>query len=348
MNNFSLREIKAGEPFDPLTLCPVAPFTQAEFYGLWQKNLGRKISRFLINDRNEPIAYFQLIKYPLSHRQNYFYIPYGPVIKILSEQFLTYFRSELLKIAKRERVVFTRLDFTPPPSDALRLKKFFQKSFLCTYRAAYFQPRTEWFLSLTKSEDEIFRAIHEKTRYSIKLAGRKGIISEIVTGNFSEYFEIFYELLLETAQRNGFHLHEIKYYQSIFDNLQFVPKTYLVVARYQDKILVVNLIIIFGQTANYVFGGSSNQHRNLCASYSAQWAAICHAKELGCCDYNFGGVATDDKIYRSWDGLTRFKQRFGGRQIIHSDFYDLVTKPFWYWLYNFAKLIKWAAKGLNL
>ena len=347
MGNFSFREIKTDERFDPLTLSINTSFTQAEFYGLWQKSLNREVKRFLISDKDEPIAYCQLIKYPLGRRLSYFYAPYGPVIKIFSEQFLTYLRSELLKIAKRERVVFTRLDFTPPSSDARLFKKFFKKSFLYTYHAAHFQPRGEWFLSLTESEDKIFAAMHEKTRYSIKLASRKGIATEIVTENFSDYFPIFYDLMTETARRNGFHLHEKKYYQNIFRNLQSIPKTYLSVAKYQNKILVIDLIIVFGQTANYVFGGSSNQQRNLCASHLAQWAAICQAKKLGCTDYNFGGIAMGE-IYKNWHGLTRFKQRFGGRPVVHSDFYDLVTKPSWYWLYNLAKFIKWAAKGLNL
>ncbi len=347
MSNFSLREIGASEHFDPLTLCADTPFTQAEFYGLWQKSLGRKVRRFLISDSDRPIAYFQLIKYPLWRRKSYFYAPYGPVVKIFSEQLITYLRDELLKIARRENVAFARLDFTPSPPAAFDFKKFFKKSFLYTYHSAYFQPRVEWFLSLVKPENELFGAMHKKTKYSIRLAERKGVVSEIITTDFEKYFDDFYRLMLATARRNGFRLHEKKYYQNIFQNLQLASKTYLSIAKYQSQILVVDLVIVFGQTANYVFSGSSNQARNFCASYSAQWAAICQAKKLGCRNYNFGGVAAG-KIYQGWDGLTRFKRRFGGRQINHADFYDLAAEPFWYWFYNLGKLFKWATKGLNL
>ena len=40
------------------------------------------------------------------------------------------------------------------------------------------------------------------------------------------------------------------------------------------------------------------------------------------------------------DSLTTFKKKFGGREIVHSDFYDVVVKPLWYRLYNFRKRVK--------
>ena len=37
MNNFKIREIENGENFDPSIFCENVPFTQASFYGDWQK-----------------------------------------------------------------------------------------------------------------------------------------------------------------------------------------------------------------------------------------------------------------------------------------------------------------------
>jgi hypothetical protein len=37
---------------------------------------------------------------------------------------------------------------------------------------------------------------------------------------------------------------------------------------------------------------------------------------------------------------TIFKKKFGGKEIAHSDFFDVVVNPFWYHLYNFRKRIK--------
>jgi lipid II:glycine glycyltransferase (peptidoglycan interpeptide bridge formation enzyme) len=46
--------------------------------------------------------------------KSYLYIPYGPVTKVFSHEFFAYIKQELKKIAKINKAVFVRLDFTPP------------------------------------------------------------------------------------------------------------------------------------------------------------------------------------------------------------------------------------------
>ena len=337
MKKFEFREI-GNENYDPSNLCENVPFTQASFYGDWQKSLGRTVKRFLTYSGNEVVAYVQLIKYPLLLGKSYFYIPYGPVTKDFSEDFFANLKQELKRIAKAENSVFVRLDFTPPVTSET-LSKFFTKAPLYTYHSAYFQPRTEWFLSLEKPESELLGSMHEKTRYSIRLAERKEITAEIITEDFAKYFEAFYELMAGTAKRNGFSLHQKNYYENIFQNLS-KTNCYLSIAKYDEKILAIDLVIVFAKIASYVFGGSSNEERNRMPTYLAQWKAICYAKQLNCNYYNFGGISTENKIYKGWDGLSIFKKKFGGKEIIHSDFFDVVVNPFWYHLYNFRKYLK--------
>ncbi len=339
MKNFEFREIGNNEPFDPSIICVDTPFTQASFYGDWQKSLGRKTRRFLVYSDKEIVAYFQMIKYPLLLGKSYFYIPYGPVIKDSSKDFFGSLKKELMRIAKGDNAVFVRLDFTPQIANNV-LSDFFKEAPHYTYHSSNFQPRLEWFLGLEKSEDELLKDMHEKTRYSIRLAERKGITVEIITQDFEEYFETFYELMVGTAKRNGFSLHKKDYYKIIFQNLSKTKNNYLTIAKYEQKILAIDLVVFFGKIANHVFGGSSNEERNRMPTYLAQWKAICYAKKLNCENYNFGGIATENKIYRGWDGLTIFKKKFGGNEIRHSDFFDVVVSPFWYHLYNFRKFIK--------
>jgi len=339
MKNFEFREIGNNESFDTSIICVDTPFTQASFYGDWQKSLGRKTRRFLVYSDKEIVAYFQLIKYPLLLGKSYFYIPYGPVTKDFSKEFFGSIKKELTRIAKDDNVVFVRLDFTPQIANDV-LSDFFTEAPLYTYHSAYFQPRLEWFLELEKSEDEFLKEMHEKTRYSIRLAERKGITAEIITKDFEKYFETFYTLMAGTAKRNGFSLHPKNYYENIFQNLSKTENNYLSIARYDQKILAIDLVIVFGKIANYVFGGSSDEERNRMPTYLAQWKAICYAKQLNCNNYNFGAISIENKIYKGWDGLTIFKKKFGGKEIKHSDFFDVVVNSFWYRLYNFRKRIK--------
>ena len=338
MKNFEIREIGNDENFDPNILCENVPFTQASFYGDWQKNSDRAVKKFLISSNKEIIAYFLMIKYPLLLGKSYFYIPYGPVTKDFSSDFFAYIKQELKRIAKTENAVFVRVDFTPLISNNI-LSKFFTKAPFYTYHSAYFQPRTEWFLSLEKPENDIFIEMHKNTRYSIRQADKKEISAEIITKDFERYFEVFYELMRGTAERNGFSLHKKDYYKNIFQNLSKI-NSYLSIAKYGEKVLAIDMIIVFGKTANYVFSGSSNEERNRMPAYSALWKAICHAKQLNCDYFNFGGIATENNIYKGWNGLTSFKKRFGGKEIIHSDFFDVVVNPFLYYSYNLRKLMK--------
>lgn len=336
---FLIKELGAGERFEPLLVYADAAFTQAEFYGAWQKSLGRTVRRFLISEHHQPILYVQLVKYRLFFGKHYLYAPYGPVSKVPpSKELLLFLRDEVLKIAQSENAVFARMDFTPVPRDASVLRKFFTKSPRATYRSAHFQPRAEWFLDLEKREDELLMAMHEKTRYSIRLTERKGVVTEIVSADFGKYFDAFYNLMQETARRDGFRLHEREYYQSIFQNIN-AQDTFLSIAQYQNKVLAVNVVVVYGKTAHYVFGGLGDAERNRMPAYAVQWAAIRHAKEIGCTAYNFGGVSAGT-VYKGWEGLTAFKQKFGGRRVVHSDFYDVVSERFWYLVYYLAKAVK--------
>ena len=120
----------------------------------------------------------------------------------------------------------------------------------------------------------------------------------------------------------------------------YQTNSFLSISKYGEQILVVDVIIVFEKVANYVFACSSNEERNRLPTYSAVINAINYAKDLGCEYFNFGGIATDSKIYKGWDGLTKFKKRFGGREVAHSDFFDLVVNPVIYFLYNFRKFLK--------
>ena len=338
MNNFVLREFGENESFDPLTIYSNVPFTQAKFYGNWQKSLGREVKRYIILCDNKPIAYFQIIKYPLFRDKSYFYIPYGPIIGKFSTETLLFLKIELKKIARKSNVIFIRLDFTPPNHNKEIFCKIFTSALVCTYHSAYFQPRVEWFLKLDKSEDELLMNMNENARYSVRLAKRKEIKIEIVTSGFEQYFQPFYELMLSTSIRNGFSLHDKEYYKNIFKDLKS-ENAYLSIASLGEKILVIDLIIQYGQIANYVFGGSSNEHRNFAPTYLAIWTAICQAKRNGNSYFNFGGISTG-KIYKGWDGLTAHKKKFGGFEVVHSNFFDIVVRHSWYYLYNAIKVFK--------
>ena len=112
----------------------------------------------------------------------------------------------------------------------------------------------------------------------------------------------------------------------------------MVFAKHDDKILTINLILLFGDTAYFLFGGSSGEHKNLMAPHLSHWQGIIEAKNSGYKFYNFGGVSGNGG--KELEGVSFFKKRFGGEIFEYSDSYDIVVKPFWYYLYNLRKKIK--------
>lgn len=298
MRKYEFRELTSGEDFDPSTIYKNTPFTQAEFYGRWQNNKNRTTRRFLISSQGGVVAYFQIVKYPLIKNKSYLYIPYGPVTKDFSSDFLVSLKEKIIEITKEEKAVFTRLDFSPETDNQL-LSNYFNKSPTYTYHSAYFQPRFEWFLNLQKSKEELLEDMHNDTRYSIRTAKKREIEVKIITEGFNKYFEDFYNLITVTAQRNKFNLHPKNYYREIFDSLSSIKDSYLSIATYKDATLIIDVIIVYSGIANYVFSGSSNEERNRFPSYLAISEAILKAKDLGCNYFNFGGISPENSnIYK--------------------------------------------------
>ena len=340
--SYSFIELNNIEPFDPLSITPKSLFTQSDFYRKWQEFFDRKVRRFVVRNGEIVISYFQIVKYPLAFGKSYLYIPYGPVTTDLSGRFLSELKNYLKNIAKEEKAVFTRLDFVPAIKENHQksfLRKFFIKAPTFTYHSAYFQPRREWYIDLAKSEKDLYESMEHNHRYSVRLSERKEIKVEIVETKFDKYLDEFYNLMEITSKRNGFGLHPKKYYETIFKNLDN-SYAFLTIARFGDKILAMDLIIRYGDIANYVFACTSNEERNRAPAYGAIWSAIKHSKALGAKYFNFGGISTDDMPNKSWNGLTSFKKKFGGFEIHHSDFYDLVTDWPLYILYLLRKFFK--------
>ena len=336
---FELEEILNNNSVILYNLCENIPFTQEFFYGDWQKKNNRNIRRFVIRRKKEVLAYFQIICYPLIFKKKYLYIPYGPVIKIFSENILNFIKKNLLQIAKQNNAIFVRLDFTPTCNQII-LEKIFKLAPLYTYHSAFFQPRAEWFLKLDIDSASIFMQMDKKTRYSINLSEKRGVQSEIVNYDFEKYFPIFWELMTDTATRNHFNLHPKKYYEDIFKSLPSIPNSYLVIAKYNLEILAISVVIVFDKVANYVLGASSSLERTREPSYSAQWLGIKHAKKISCDYYNFGGVSTANDNHKSWDNLSTFKRRFGGEVRQHSPLFDIIVNHFWYYIYTTRHFFK--------
>lgn len=71
---------------------------------------------------------------------------------------------------------------------------------------------------MSKSEDQILAEMHEKGRYNIRLAWKRGVVAEWVKP-ISENIDIWMNLLAETTERDDFSHNSREYYISFLRNI---------------------------------------------------------------------------------------------------------------------------------
>ncbi len=305
------------------------PFTQSWEWGEFQKVLGRNVWRLeSVSDNGELCGAALVVEYPLPFAKRFLYIPRGPIVKKDSSRAVNELIQSVKTLAEEQGAIFVRIDSLTDKQTGLRPAPEY------AYRSAITQPKTEWMVDVSQSEEDLLKNMHEKTRYNIRLAQKKGVHAMAHKGKDAEHqFNSFLSLLGETAVRDQFHLHPTRHYEALIE--AFHEHAEIVTARFEGKLLAAGLILFFGDTATYLYGGSSSENRNLMAPYAMHWEAIKRAKEKGCRCYSFGGVNDTDLA-----GVTRFKQGFGGASIDFPGSFDMIVNPFWYWLYNFARRVK--------
>ncbi|MDR2542847.1 MAG: peptidoglycan bridge formation glycyltransferase FemA/FemB family protein [Treponema sp.] len=196
-------------------------------------------------------------------------------------------------------------------------------------------------VDLSPSCGEILLAMKPKWRYNISLAVKKDV--QVNTGTIQE-LDVFYELLKETAIRDGIAIHNFSYYKTLFELCQKQNndklQIRLYIANHDDDVLAAIIVLFRGKEATYLYGASSNKKRNLMAPYALQWKVMQDAKEAGCLNYDLFGIPPNDDPNHPMAGLYRFKTGFGGKIIHRPGAWDFPYKSFFYTLFKVAEKVR--------
>jgi lipid II:glycine glycyltransferase (peptidoglycan interpeptide bridge formation enzyme) len=207
-------------------------------------------------------------------------------------------------------------------------------------------PKATLVIDLSKDEEEILKKMHEKTRYNIRLAERKGVAVNKV--DVQEGFEKFWGLMRETAQRDKIGIHQKEYYRKMLEAVQGEEvRACLFIATFEGVPLATAILIVCGDTATYLHGGSSSEQRNLMGPHLLQWRMMQFAKAQGCRWYDMWGIAPqtqNSKLktqnYGTWAGITRFKMGFGGEVREGAGTFDIVCRPVPYRVLSLGRQMK--------
>lgn len=298
----------------------------------------------------EPLAAAMVLKRKLPYTPfSILYVPKGPALDYNDSALRQQVLAELEKVARQEWAIFIKIDpdvvkswgleeERPSPIGSQFVKELKTRGWRYSDDQIQFRNTVE--LYLEQPEADLLAAMKQKTRYNIRLAGRKGIS---VRQGTADDFGVIGEMYKETAVRDGFGIRPLAYYQDIWQRFYEQGMAQPFLAEYEGTPIAAVIIVRFGNRAIYMYGASTNQERNRMPTYLLQWEAICWAKAQGCEIYDFWG-APDDFVEedRMW-GVWRFKRGFNGEVVRHIGAWDFVKRPLLYWLYATAipKYLDW-------
>jgi peptidoglycan pentaglycine glycine transferase (the first glycine) len=320
---------------------PRGHILQSSQWGQLKERFGWQVVRLVIEDRGQWLAGAQILFRSLG-LQTIAYVPKGPVADLADAEATQALLEALHSLCRQRRAILLKIE-PDLPEDPVPAQRLTELGFRPSPQTI--QPQCTILLDLAPHPEAILARMKSKTRYNIRLAARKGVT---VREGMANDLHGFYRLMQVTGERDDFGIHSESYYQAAHQ--LFVPQglARLFLATFEDKVLAGIMAFAFGQRAWYMYGASSDEHRNLMPNYLLQWEAIKWARERGCLTYDMWGIPDEEEevleagfLKRSdglW-GVYRFKRGFGGQVVHYLGAYDYVYSPLLYWLYN--RVVTW-------
>jgi peptidoglycan pentaglycine glycine transferase (the first glycine) len=256
------------------------------------------------------------------------YVPRGPLVDWDNTQAVTATFNALRAAAHRHRAWALWLE--PETLDTPEARAHLLACGLQPVAHTIQPPRTI-VVDIAPAEDAILAQMRSKTRYNIRLAERKGV--NVREGTVDDA-AAFYGLMTETGSRDEFGVHSEAYYRRVFE--LFLPfhgtpspgtpsgHAALLLAEVEGELVAALVVFALGTKAWYLYGASSDRHREKMPPYALQWAAIRWAKARGCTSYDLWGIPDFDEETLEAEfterndglwGVYRFKRGFGGQVI---------------------------------
>ena len=285
------------------------------------------------------VAAMMLLIQPVPLNSTFIYAPRGPVCDVYDIDLVNRLIKEAEPVAKKYKSYV--LKFDPQVIYDEKLDNMYKKAGYKTtgYKPDaddLIQPGHNMVLNIDgKTEEELMKSFAEKTRYNIRLSGRKG-----VTVRYSrdvEDLKKFYEIYEVTTIRDKIGKRPYDYFERMLEAYD-ETKLRIYIAEHEGQGLAAAIATTFGGELFYVDGASSNEIRNLMPNYAMQMAMIRWGIETGCKTYNFGGVLNLDPN----NGLYKFKIGFCREEGLEEYIGEInkVYKAFIYFLYKVGMPMK--------
>lgn len=238
------------------------------------------------------------------------YAARGPVCDIHDKEMLAELLQGAKALAKEFRSYVLKIDPDVKYEDVEFRREMRELGFILAPKAPNFgniQPQYVMRLDIKGlNEDEVMAKFKPKTRYNIRVALKKNVQVKICG---AEAVADFHRIMVETGSRDGFMIRPESYFADMLKNLGDDVRLYMAYTE-EGEPIAGTIAVHVGNKVWYLYGASSNAHRNLMPNYLLQWEMIRWAIENKCDIYDFRGISGDLSEDNHLYGLYRFKSGF--------------------------------------
>lgn len=316
--------------------CLLATQAPASFLQSWEwgeilVSENKTVERLAVTDGKNILGAAHVVYTALPFGWRYAFCAGGPTVKLTTNKeqltdvwgcFKNYFLSK--------KIVFFRVE----PSRLL-----IDNCSLLINKTIDINPRATLIIDLIKSEEALLSEMHQKTRYNIHLAEKKGL-----TVTVGKNFDVFWNLMKKTGDRDGFRLHYEQHYRAVLAS----PIIEQITIWFGKLPVAAGIFVGYGKTFTYLYGASDHAYRQLMGPNLLQWEAVKHGKKLGYLQYDFFGIAPrqgagEEYAYdalHQYGKVTRFKLGFGGTPHETPGTFDLLISAGKYRVYRALRRVR--------
>lgn len=165
-------------------------------------------------------------------------------------------------------------------------------------------------INLAANEKTLFSQMHPKHRNSVSSASNKGLV--IRSGK--EVLKDFYNLYAGLMNRQKIYCDPLPFFEAMFNGLG-EQNLLCRVVYYQDKPLGAVLLPYSNYGAYYLNGASAETMPISGAMNYLHWDSMLLLKSKNVKTYSMGGYRLSNIEGTKFEGIQRFKERFGGEKI---------------------------------
>jgi lipid II:glycine glycyltransferase (peptidoglycan interpeptide bridge formation enzyme) len=245
----------------------------------------------VFDEHNQLITTCLTIKV-VAKRGTFLLVPHGPIFNEQTEisDVLKDLKDYLVHLARVENCAFIRvapISKRTPENDILYYENGFKDA------PIFVQSEESFVLNLEPSLDELLKNMRKSTRYILRNQDKFGITCERTTS--LEAIDLFCKLYTETVSNQGFFGQSTDFITQEYKTFLNSQSVGLYFARYNNQVVAAAFIIEQHGGGFYHYGASIRSDSSVPAPHVLQWFIINNLKERGFKQYNFWGIAPENK-----------------------------------------------------